>query len=255
MQRNMLLKHVIKGKIQGRIELMERGWRRRKQLLDDLKEMRGYWKLKAEALDHTHILWRSQFWRDNGTVIRQTTEWMSEGMNEWTNSPFQDHQLTMVSSSFKFQCLFPPIIHVPLSPLSSLFSMNVKAADSSETLVQTNHCQISEYIILNLNKVLQQVYYMVTVWRIHFKIVTGDHISRAQTWNEFLAKVIKPLHRFLVPYWSVFLLLCYFIFLSWRPDCLRTDAVYVKFVRFNPISFTLSLCLLLLTYKQYFASV
>ena len=27
--------------------------RRRKQLLDDLKEMRGYWKLKEEALDRT----------------------------------------------------------------------------------------------------------------------------------------------------------------------------------------------------------
>jgi hypothetical protein len=27
--------------------------RRRKQLLDDLNEMRGYWKLKEEALDRT----------------------------------------------------------------------------------------------------------------------------------------------------------------------------------------------------------
>jgi hypothetical protein len=27
--------------------------RKRKQLLDDLKERRGYWKLKAEALDGT----------------------------------------------------------------------------------------------------------------------------------------------------------------------------------------------------------
>ena len=27
--------------------------RRRKQLLDDLKETRGYWKFKEEALDHT----------------------------------------------------------------------------------------------------------------------------------------------------------------------------------------------------------
>jgi hypothetical protein len=27
--------------------------RRRKQLLDDLKERRGYWKFKKEALDHT----------------------------------------------------------------------------------------------------------------------------------------------------------------------------------------------------------
>jgi len=38
-----LLKHVIEGQIGGR-----RG-RRRKQLLDDLKEERGYCKLQAEG--------------------------------------------------------------------------------------------------------------------------------------------------------------------------------------------------------------
>jgi len=30
-----------------------RGARRRKQLLDDLKEETGYWKLEEEAIDHT----------------------------------------------------------------------------------------------------------------------------------------------------------------------------------------------------------
>jgi hypothetical protein len=35
--------------------------RRCKQLLDDLKENRGYWKLKAEAVDHT--VWRTRFGR------------------------------------------------------------------------------------------------------------------------------------------------------------------------------------------------
>jgi hypothetical protein len=30
---------------------MGRGGRRRKQLLNELKEMRGYWKLKQEAQD------------------------------------------------------------------------------------------------------------------------------------------------------------------------------------------------------------
>jgi hypothetical protein len=46
--------------------------RRRKQLLDDLKEKRRYWKLKEEALDRT--LWRTRFRRDCGPVVRQTTE-------------------------------------------------------------------------------------------------------------------------------------------------------------------------------------
>ena len=59
LHRNCLLKHIIEAKIEGRIEMMERRGRRRKQLLDDLKETRGYRKLKEEALDYT--LWRTRF--------------------------------------------------------------------------------------------------------------------------------------------------------------------------------------------------
>jgi hypothetical protein len=47
---NCLLTHVIEGKIERKIEVKGRKGRRRKQLLDDLKEKRGYWKLKEEAL-------------------------------------------------------------------------------------------------------------------------------------------------------------------------------------------------------------
>jgi hypothetical protein len=46
--------------------------KRRKQLLDDLKEKRKYWKLKEEALDRT--LWRTRFVRGYGRVVRQSTE-------------------------------------------------------------------------------------------------------------------------------------------------------------------------------------
>ena len=46
--------------------------RRRKQLLDDLKEKRGFWKLKEEALYLT--LWRTRFGGGYGPVVRQTTE-------------------------------------------------------------------------------------------------------------------------------------------------------------------------------------
>jgi len=38
LRRNCLLKHVIGGKIEGRIDVMVRGGRRRKQLLDDLQK-------------------------------------------------------------------------------------------------------------------------------------------------------------------------------------------------------------------------
>jgi hypothetical protein len=54
------------------IEVTGRRGRRRKQLLDDLKEIRGYWKLKAEALDRP--LWRTHFGRGCGPVLRQTAE-------------------------------------------------------------------------------------------------------------------------------------------------------------------------------------
>jgi hypothetical protein len=72
LRRNCLLKHVILGKLEGRIEMTGRRGRRRKQLLDDPKEKRRYWKLKDEALDRT--LWRTRFGRGYGPVVRQTTE-------------------------------------------------------------------------------------------------------------------------------------------------------------------------------------
>jgi hypothetical protein len=71
-RRNCLLKHVIDGKLGGRIEITGRRGRRRKQLLDDLKEKTGYCKLKEEALDR--FLWRTRFGRGYGAVARQTTQ-------------------------------------------------------------------------------------------------------------------------------------------------------------------------------------
>jgi hypothetical protein len=49
LRRNCLLRHTTDGKIRG----TRRRGRRRKQLLDDLKETRRYWKLKEKAQDHT----------------------------------------------------------------------------------------------------------------------------------------------------------------------------------------------------------
>jgi hypothetical protein len=65
LRRNCLLRHIIEGKIRG----TRRRGRRRKQLLDELKEARRYWKWK----DHT--LWRTQFGRGYGPVARQTATW------------------------------------------------------------------------------------------------------------------------------------------------------------------------------------
>jgi hypothetical protein len=41
---NCLLKYVTKRKVGGRTEVIERRGRRRKQLLDDIKETTRYWK-------------------------------------------------------------------------------------------------------------------------------------------------------------------------------------------------------------------
>jgi hypothetical protein len=43
--KNCLLKHVIEGMIEGRIEVKERRGRRCEELLDKVKERRGYWKI------------------------------------------------------------------------------------------------------------------------------------------------------------------------------------------------------------------
>ena len=72
LRRNCLLKQVIEGKIRGAIEVTRRRGRRRKKLLDDLKDRRGYYHLKEEALDRT--MWRNRFGKGLGPVVRRITE-------------------------------------------------------------------------------------------------------------------------------------------------------------------------------------
>jgi hypothetical protein len=54
----------------GKDRVTGRRGRRHKQLLDDLKEKRGYWKFKEETL--YPILLITRFDRDFGQVLRQT---------------------------------------------------------------------------------------------------------------------------------------------------------------------------------------
>ena len=72
LRRNCLLKHVIEGKIKEELEVTRRRGRRRKKLLDDLKERRGYSHLKEEVLDRT--MWRNRFRGGFAPVVRQNTE-------------------------------------------------------------------------------------------------------------------------------------------------------------------------------------
>ena len=72
MRRNCLLQKVIEGKVKREIEVTGRQGRRRRELLDDLKEKRGYSHLKEEARDRN--MWRARFGRGFGLVVRKTTK-------------------------------------------------------------------------------------------------------------------------------------------------------------------------------------
>ena len=61
LRRNRLLQQVIEGKIKRQIEVTRRRGRRRKKLLDDLKDRIGYCQLKEEVLDRT--MWKESFWK------------------------------------------------------------------------------------------------------------------------------------------------------------------------------------------------
>ena len=67
------------------MEVNRRRGRRRKKLLDDLKDRRGYSYLKEEALDST--MWRNRFGEGFGSVVKQNIELMNEfgkEFNSWT---------------------------------------------------------------------------------------------------------------------------------------------------------------------------
>ena len=70
LRRNCVLKDVMEEKIKGWIKVTGRRGRRRTELLDYLKETRGFWKLKEEAVDRT--VWGTGFGRGCGPVGRQT---------------------------------------------------------------------------------------------------------------------------------------------------------------------------------------
>ena len=72
LRRNCFIKQVIEGKIKGEMEVTIRRGRRRKKLLDDLKDRRGDSHLNEEDLDRT--MWRNRFGGGFGPVVRQSTE-------------------------------------------------------------------------------------------------------------------------------------------------------------------------------------
>jgi hypothetical protein len=98
--RNCLLQRVIEGKIKEGIEVTERWRRRRKELLDDLKERRGYSHLKEEAIDRT--VGRARFGRGFGPFVRQTTEWMNVDLRADTDLTVSTTYRTKIYDGISF---------------------------------------------------------------------------------------------------------------------------------------------------------
>ena len=67
--------------------MTRRRWRRRKKLLDDLKERKGYCQLKEESLDRT--MWRNRFGRVFGPVVWQITD---DDDSECVSTTFSNYQ-------------------------------------------------------------------------------------------------------------------------------------------------------------------
>jgi len=72
LRRNCRLKQLIEGMIKGEIEVTRRRERRRRKLLNGLKDRKGYSHLKEDALDRT--MWSNRFRGGFVPVVRQNTE-------------------------------------------------------------------------------------------------------------------------------------------------------------------------------------
>jgi hypothetical protein len=74
LRRNCLLKRVIEGKIGGRMEVTGIQGRKRKKLLENLKEKRGYWKLKEGRTRSQSV--ENSLWKRLWTFVRLPTKWV-----------------------------------------------------------------------------------------------------------------------------------------------------------------------------------
>jgi len=106
---NCLLNLNTELKIEGRAEVTGRRGRKRKQILDDLKEIWGYRKLKEEALDRT--LWRTRFGKVYEPLVRRTMKWW------WLPAYFSRViSLRQVLWTWKF-CVFLILVMLDLNTL------------------------------------------------------------------------------------------------------------------------------------------
>jgi hypothetical protein len=105
LRRNCLLQRIIEGKIKGGIEVTGRRGRRRRKLLEDLKERRGYSHLKEEALERT--MWRAGFGRGFGPFVRHSTKCMNRRENILRPSFAKTSHLICVQGNMALYCNNP----------------------------------------------------------------------------------------------------------------------------------------------------
>ena len=111
------MKYIIEGKIEGGIEVRGRQRRRCKQLLDDLKETRGYCKLKEEAIRSN--LYRTRLGRGYGHVVRHTTECTNVCLCVYTHTHIKH-------DNFKFQNVYNIFVNSTfIETISSLLTLNI----------------------------------------------------------------------------------------------------------------------------------
>jgi hypothetical protein len=83
--------------------------RRWKQLLDDLKEKRGYWRLKEEALDRTGR--RTRFGRGYRPVVKQTKSDDYDDDNDVRLLPHSFQLITYYQHRLLFSGIQPALIN------------------------------------------------------------------------------------------------------------------------------------------------
>jgi hypothetical protein len=107
LRRNCLLQQVFEENIKGGIEVTGRRGRRRRKLLDYLKERRGYSNLKEEALTLTEVLLpQLRFFHAFSSVVRQMPGCNSQRPGTARNSLFFFFLLLcMFRSLYSVYCL------------------------------------------------------------------------------------------------------------------------------------------------------
>ena len=135
------------------MEVARRRGRRRKKLLDDLKDRRGYSHLKEEALDRTE--WRHRFGGGFGPVVRILDEWMNEWMNEAVTRVTKVADKTNLHNAKRYlmQCLVLCSMHICQMTFDLL--CHYAYVQCYCTVIYTNctvllHCHLHKLTILDI---------------------------------------------------------------------------------------------------------